>query len=162
MSKHCNRHIWLVLGMTVLTHSDRALQRVCRRSVCAHQWPRRLRGDGCDLHIDSGVTDVACHGLHCPQWCCCRAYLSSNDVSEILSGQRQALAGIDVLRKICNHPDLLQRTQAQGSVTYGEPSRCVRAADCCWIIGDVINWYACGCSLQTCRVNAGVGAHACI
>lgn len=52
-----------------------------------------------------------------------RAYLSSSDVSEILSGQRQALAGIDVLRKICNHPDLLQRTQAQGSVTYGEPSR---------------------------------------
>lgn len=46
-------------------------------------------------------------------------------MSEILSGQRQALAGIDVLRKICNHPDLLQRTQAQGSVTYGEPSRCV-------------------------------------
>lgn len=63
--------------------------------------------------------------------CCvvvCRAYLSSNDVSEILSGQRQALAGIDVLRKICNHPDLLQRTQAQGSITYGEPSRCETVA----------------------------------
>lgn len=56
-------------------------------------------------------------------FCYCRAYLSSNDVSEILAGQRQALAGIDVLRKICNHPDLLQRTQAQGSITYGEPSR---------------------------------------
>jgi hypothetical protein len=55
----------------------------------------------------------------------CRAYLSSSDVSEILAGQRQALAGIDVLRKICNHPDLLQRTQAQGSTTYGEPSRWV-------------------------------------
>jgi DNA excision repair protein ERCC-6 len=53
----------------------------------------------------------------------CRAYLSSADVSEILSGQRQALAGIDVLRKICNHPDLLQRTQNQGTITYGDPSR---------------------------------------
>lgn len=59
-----------------------------------------------------------------PHYLSCRAYLSSSDVSEILSGSRQALAGIDVLRKICNHPDLLQRTQAQGSITYGEPSRC--------------------------------------
>lgn len=60
----------------------------------------------------------------CLSKCVRRAYLSSSDVSEILAGQRQALAGIDVLRKICNHPDLLQRTQAQGSATYGEPSRC--------------------------------------
>lgn len=37
-----------------------------------------------------------------------RAYLASKDVEAILAGDRNALAGIDVLRKICNHPDLLQ------------------------------------------------------
>jgi DNA excision repair protein ERCC-6 len=44
-------------------------------------------------------------------------------VADILAGQRHALAGIDVLRKVCNHPDLLQRSQAQGSTTYGDPAR---------------------------------------
>uniref|UniRef100_A0A383WQ39 Uncharacterized protein n=1 Tax=Tetradesmus obliquus TaxID=3088 RepID=A0A383WQ39_TETOB len=52
-----------------------------------------------------------------------RAYINSSDVSEILSGHRQALAGIDVLRKICNHPDLLERAAAQANTDYGEPSR---------------------------------------
>ena len=37
-----------------------------------------------------------------------RAYLACKDVEAILAGDRNALAGIDVLRKICNHPDLLQ------------------------------------------------------
>lgn len=52
-----------------------------------------------------------------------RAYINSNDVGEILAGQRQALAGIDVLRKICNHPDLLQRTTTQATQDYGSPKR---------------------------------------
>ena len=37
-----------------------------------------------------------------------KSYLASKDVESILAGDRNALAGIDVLRKICNHPDLLQ------------------------------------------------------
>jgi DNA excision repair protein ERCC-6 len=53
----------------------------------------------------------------------CRAYINSTDVAEILSGHRQALAGIDVLRKICNHPDLLERAATQANADYGEPSR---------------------------------------
>eukprot|EP00878_Enallax_costatus_P017650 GHUV01018544.1.p1 GENE.GHUV01018544.1~~GHUV01018544.1.p1 ORF type:complete len:477 (+),score=112.58 GHUV01018544.1:60-1433(+) len=52
-----------------------------------------------------------------------RAYINSKDVGEILAGQRQALAGIDVLRKICNHPDLLQRTATQANEDYGNPER---------------------------------------
>eukprot|EP00775_Hariotina_reticulata_P009427 gene9427-9593_t len=52
-----------------------------------------------------------------------RAYIHSPDVEDILCGRRQALAGIDVLRKICNHPDLLERVQAQGNIDYGDPSR---------------------------------------
>lgn len=37
------------------------------------------------------------------------AFISSDDVDAILQGRRNVLAGIDVLRKICNHPDLLER-----------------------------------------------------
>jgi DNA excision repair protein ERCC-6 len=40
-----------------------------------------------------------------------RGYLGSKELREIFSGSRTALAGIDVLRKICNHPDLLERAK---------------------------------------------------
>ncbi|KAL8861516.1 MAG: hypothetical protein Q9178_002040 [Gyalolechia marmorata] len=33
-------------------------------------------------------------------------FLSSDDLKSILNGKRQVLFGIDILRKICNHPDL--------------------------------------------------------
>ena len=36
-------------------------------------------------------------------------YLMGPEVRGILEGKRNALAGIDGVRKICNHPDLLQR-----------------------------------------------------
>ncbi|KXJ94657.1 SNF2 family N-terminal domain-domain-containing protein [Microdochium bolleyi] len=35
-------------------------------------------------------------------------FLSSGEMSAILSKTRQSLYGIDILRKICNHPDLLE------------------------------------------------------
>lgn len=43
----------------------------------------------------------------------------------MLPGQdrKNALAGIDVLRKICNHPDLLQRKQWESIKKYGDPVR---------------------------------------
>jgi hypothetical protein len=50
-----------------------------------------------------------------------RAYLASSDVEEIFSGRRQALQGIDILRKICNHPDLLDRAVKQHATDYGAP-----------------------------------------
>ena len=52
-----------------------------------------------------------------------RAYLASTDVQDILQGARRALAGIDVLRKICNHPDLLERTARQADASYGDAAR---------------------------------------
>ena len=76
-----------------------------------------------------------------------RAYLASPDVAEMLAscngggqrrrrggyddddddegrrGGRNPLAGIDVLRKICNHPDLLQRSSWGDAPGYGDPSR---------------------------------------
>ncbi|KAK2807894.1 hypothetical protein FQN49_008765 [Arthroderma sp. PD_2] len=36
------------------------------------------------------------------------AFLASGEMSSILRGRREALYGIDMLRKICNHPDLTQ------------------------------------------------------
>lgn len=52
-----------------------------------------------------------------------RAYLNSQEVDAIFAGNRQALAGIDILRKICNHPDLLERTKWEASEEYGKPEK---------------------------------------
>ena len=35
-------------------------------------------------------------------------FLSSNDLDAIMNGKRQVLYGVDILRKICNHPDLVE------------------------------------------------------
>ncbi len=40
-------------------------------------------------------------------------FLKSNDVVSILEGKRHALYGIDILRKICNHPDILRRDKIE-------------------------------------------------
>ncbi|KAK2759420.1 hypothetical protein FQN54_002898 [Arachnomyces sp. PD_36] len=34
------------------------------------------------------------------------AFLGSDDMTSIMNGKRQVLYGVDILRKICNHPDL--------------------------------------------------------
>lgn len=36
-----------------------------------------------------------------------QSFLNSEEMRSILAGKRQALYGIDILRKICNHPDLV-------------------------------------------------------
>jgi DNA excision repair protein ERCC-6 len=48
-------------------------------------------------------------------------YLESDTVSKILNGKYQVLAGIDILRKICNHPDLLEDSKSVPD--YGSASR---------------------------------------
>ena len=40
-----------------------------------------------------------------------------------MQDRKNALAGIDILRKICNHPDLLQRKQWESTKQYGDPVR---------------------------------------
>ena len=53
------------------------------------------------------------------------------DLAEIFEGHRTALAGIDVLRKICNHPDLLERAKweaAQVGYAHALLARCWHAA----------------------------------
>ncbi|TPX61435.1 hypothetical protein SpCBS45565_g07253 [Spizellomyces sp. 'palustris'] len=52
-----------------------------------------------------------------------QAFLKSNEVVSILQGRRHALYGIDILRKICNHPDLLARNELAKDKNYGALER---------------------------------------
>lgn len=36
-------------------------------------------------------------------------FLKGNELKSIMDGKRQVLFGVDILRKICNHPDLVDR-----------------------------------------------------
>ena len=51
------------------------------------------------------------------------SYLASKELGEILNGDRGALIGIDILRKICNHPDLLEKGAWDSTQDYGNPER---------------------------------------
>lgn len=48
-------------------------------------------------------------------------FLKSEDLNAILKGKRNMLMGVDVLRKICNHPDLV--TKNKDSLDYGNSQR---------------------------------------
>ncbi|XP_044716071.1 type III restriction enzyme, res subunit domain-containing protein [Hirsutella rhossiliensis] len=49
-------------------------------------------------------------------------FLKSDEVSAILNRRRQSLYGIDILRKICNHPDLLDKSLARkAGYDFGSP-----------------------------------------
>ncbi|XP_077226571.1 chromatin remodeling 8 isoform X2 [Tasmannia lanceolata] len=52
-----------------------------------------------------------------------RAFLASSEVEQIFDGNRNSLYGIDVMRKICNHPDLLEREHSGHDPDYGNPDR---------------------------------------
>ncbi|CAO2826600.1 unnamed protein product [Amaranthus hypochondriacus] len=52
-----------------------------------------------------------------------RAFLASSEVEQIFDGNRNSLYGIDVMRKICNHPDLLEREHSLHDPDYGNPER---------------------------------------
>ncbi|CCK73467.1 DNA-dependent ATPase RAD26 NDAI_0G04840 [Naumovozyma dairenensis CBS 421] len=50
-------------------------------------------------------------------------FLNSNELTQIKGGKRHVLYGIDILRKICNHPDLIDRNEKQYDLDYGNPKR---------------------------------------
>ncbi|KAL2136355.1 hypothetical protein VTI74DRAFT_4187 [Chaetomium olivicolor] len=51
-------------------------------------------------------------------------FLKSDDMASILNRTRQSLYGIDILRKICNHPDLLNpRLKTEPGYTWGDDSK---------------------------------------
>ncbi|KAL8967271.1 MAG: hypothetical protein Q9197_005520 [Variospora fuerteventurae] len=45
-------------------------------------------------------------------------FLASDDLKSIMNGKRQVLYGVDILRKICNHPDLQDHRNLSGKVGY--------------------------------------------
>jgi DNA excision repair protein ERCC-6 len=53
------------------------------------------------------------------------AFLGSDDTKSILNGRRQVLYGVDILRKICNHPDLQDHKNLAGKpgYDYGNPAK---------------------------------------
>ncbi|KAF1814817.1 hypothetical protein P152DRAFT_392239 [Eremomyces bilateralis CBS 781.70] len=52
-------------------------------------------------------------------------FLGSEEMKSILAGRRQSLYGIDILRKICNHPDLVdhKRLSIKSDYNYGIGSK---------------------------------------
>ncbi|TQN68806.1 DNA repair and recombination protein RAD26 [Colletotrichum shisoi] len=51
-------------------------------------------------------------------------FIHSDAVSQIMARKRQALYGIDILRKICNHPDLVNVSKkSQPGYDWGSPRR---------------------------------------
>ncbi|KAL8936484.1 MAG: hypothetical protein Q9211_004167 [Gyalolechia sp. 1 TL-2023] len=53
-----------------------------------------------------------------PQRDAYEGFLASDDLTSIMNGQRQVLFGIDILRKICNHPDLQDHRHLSAKVGY--------------------------------------------
>ncbi|KAL1924938.1 uncharacterized protein VTP21DRAFT_4592 [Calcarisporiella thermophila] len=47
-------------------------------------------------------------------------FLKSKEMDAIMEGRRQVLFGIDIVRKICNHPDILQREAGKNDPNYGD------------------------------------------
>ncbi|KAE8152174.1 SNF2 family N-terminal domain-containing protein [Aspergillus avenaceus] len=52
-----------------------------------------------------------------------KAFLGSEEMQSILRGRRQVLYGVDILRKICNHPDLQSHKLTSHKTDYGNPDR---------------------------------------
>lgn len=50
-------------------------------------------------------------------------FLDSEDLDSILKGKRNVLMGVDMLRKICNHPDLIYREALMHKPSYGDPKK---------------------------------------
>ena len=52
-----------------------------------------------------------------------KRFLNSDDMASIVRGKRNSLYGIDILRKICNHPDLGDHTIRSHDADYGDSER---------------------------------------
>ncbi|PIN05063.1 Transcription-coupled repair protein CSB/RAD26 (contains SNF2 family DNA-dependent ATPase domain) [Handroanthus impetiginosus] len=83
---------------------------------------RRMKVD-VDAHLPKKTEHVLFCSLTPEQRSVYRAFLASSEVEQIFNGGRNSLSGIDVMRKICNHPDLLEREHSHGNPDYGNPKR---------------------------------------
>ncbi|OMP11122.1 SNF2-related protein [Corchorus olitorius] len=83
---------------------------------------RRMKAD-VNAHLPKKTEHVLFCSLTAEQRSVYRAFLASSEVEQILDGSRNSLYGIDVMRKICNHPDLLERDHSCQNPDYGNPER---------------------------------------
>ncbi|KAF9916507.1 hypothetical protein BX616_003581 [Lobosporangium transversale] len=58
-----------------------------------------------------------------PQRSAYEEFLKSNELTSIMEGKRHALYGIDLVRKICNHADILAREKHKNDPDYGHYSK---------------------------------------
>ncbi|KAF9429167.1 hypothetical protein BGZ76_001718 [Entomortierella beljakovae] len=58
-----------------------------------------------------------------PQRAAYEDFLKSNELTSIMEGKRHALYGIDIVRKICNHADILKREHHSNDLDYGHFSK---------------------------------------
>ncbi|KAK1266905.1 Chromatin structure-remodeling complex protein SYD [Acorus gramineus] len=83
---------------------------------------RRMKAD-----VNAQLPNKTEHVLFCSltmeQRTVYRAFLASSEVEQIIGGSRNSLYGIDVMRKVCNHPDLLEREHSSTHPDYGNPER---------------------------------------
>ncbi|KAJ4809891.1 Protein CHROMATIN REMODELING 8 [Rhynchospora pubera] len=95
---------------------------VALRDIIMPYLLRRMKAD-----VNAQLPKKTEHVLFCSltpvQLSAYRAFLASSDVEQIFEGSRNSLYGIDIMRKICNHPDLLEREFSQGDPDYGNPMR---------------------------------------
>jgi DNA excision repair protein ERCC-6 len=95
---------------------------VALRDIIMPYLLRRMKAD-----VNAQLPKKTEHVLFCSltsvQRSAYRAFLASSDVEQIFEGSRRSLYGIDILRKICNHPDLLEREVSENNPEYGNPVR---------------------------------------
>lgn len=98
---------------------------VILRDMISPYMLRRMKSDVA-ADLPSKQEKVLFCRLTQPQADAYKAFLKSDEMKSILSGKRQVLYGIDILRKICNHPDLVDREmviQHQGLAKYGSATK---------------------------------------
>nr|XP_048336772.1 protein CHROMATIN REMODELING 8 [Ziziphus jujuba var. spinosa] len=83
---------------------------------------RRMKAD-VNAHLPKKTEHVLFCSLTAEQRSVYRAFLASSEVEQIFDGNKNSLYGIDVMRKICNHPDLLEREHSCQNPDYGNTER---------------------------------------
>lgn len=83
---------------------------------------RRMKAD-VNAQLPKKTEHVIFCGLTAEQRSIYRAFLASSEVEEIFNGSRNSLYGIDIMRKVCNHPDLLEREHSCNNPDYGNSER---------------------------------------
>ncbi|XP_071713943.1 protein CHROMATIN REMODELING 8 [Rutidosis leptorrhynchoides] len=83
---------------------------------------RRMKAD-VNAHLPTKTEHVLFCSLTSDQRAAYQAFLASSEVEQIFNGDRNSLYGIDIMRKICNHPDLLEREHAAHNPDYGNVER---------------------------------------